>query len=184
MVPAGAPAEDSGAPLSAPEKPKDGFVPPPEALVEPIQSLGIGASTTEQTNVGTVAVQGLFKALVGADSVAGYLGVNNPDTTTDDFVSPYLKALSDDEIGVLGFSANSSDDNFGVVGVGGESAWGGRFINSDAIGGCAIWSTLQAPMRPVIFGARTTPCRTSCWVPAVGSMGLSGPIRNPSTATS
>jgi hypothetical protein len=62
------------------------------------------------------------------------LGVNVPNTATNDFVSPYLKSLSDTEIGVLGFSANNSDDNIGVVGVGGESAWGGRFQNSDATG--------------------------------------------------
>lgn len=129
----------------APEKEEDGHLPPPDALVVPIGSLGISAFMSEPSDVGTVAVQGVHEGLFGSDSVAGYLGVNIPNTSTDDFVSPYLKALDSDEIGVLGFSANSSDDNFGVVGVGGESAWGGRFLNSDATGTSRIQVKLAGP---------------------------------------
>ncbi len=102
--------------------------------IDPIQHLGLGVELEQTNHSGSVAVQGLFDSVYSADQVAGFLGVTMPNTDFDDFVSPYLKWLSEDEIGVLGFSLNSSPDNWGVVGVGGGEAWGGRFLHSDSVG--------------------------------------------------
>ncbi len=117
------------------EEPEDALAPTPAAPYDPALNYGFSSDMSGANSTSTVAVEGVFHSTTSEDTVGGFLGVAVPDTEYFDFVAPYLEWLSADEIGVLGFSANDSTDNWGVVGVGGEGSWGGRFLHSDAAGG-------------------------------------------------
>ena len=137
----GAPArgEEAGAERSAGEPLS------PSRAIQEIEHLGLEATIEESHPSASVAVKGMFDATNSGDQVAGFLGVAMPDTEFEDFLTPYLSWLDEDEIGVLGFSLNDSTDNWGVVGVGGDRAWGGRFLNSDGAGDAVHQVMLAGP---------------------------------------
>jgi len=97
----------------------------------PLDYLGISSVSTPPN---AVAVRGQHDPL-GGDNVVGYLGVGIANTSLGEFDGiAALTPLSEDEIGVLGVSANNSVDNLGVVGVAVESAVAGRFFNTNEAG--------------------------------------------------